>query len=116
MLTVTQIRGLKPKDKPYKKSDGRGLYMLVNPNGSRWWRFKYQFRGREKLLSLGTFPDSSLKLARDKCDEARKLLAGNIDPSAKRQAERIAHGNTFEAIAREWLNLNGGAKSGSLNP
>ena len=116
MLTVAQIRGLKPKDKPYKKSDGRGLYIIVNPNGSRWWRFKYQFGGREKLLSLGTFPDTSLKFARGKCDEMRKLLAGNINPSTKRQAEKIAQDDTFEAIAREWLKLTGNPKSGSLMP
>ena len=116
MLTDTEIRGLRPREKPYKKTDGRGLYLLVNPSGSRWWRFRYRYGGREKLLSLGTYPDTTLKLARDKRDEARHLLAKNIDPSAKRQAERTAQAETFEAIAREWLALAGSPKSGALKP
>ena len=103
MLTDAQIRGLKPKERPYKKADSRGLYVITNPDGSRWWRFKYHYAGREKLLSLGTYPDTSLKLARDKRDEARTLLAGNIDPSAKRQAEKAARSNTLNAIAEEWF-------------
>ena len=103
MLTDTQIRGLKPKERPYKKTDSRGLYVITNPDGSRWWRFKYHYAGREKLLSLGTYPDTSLKLARDKRDDARTLLAENIDPSAKRQAEKAARTNTLNAIADEWF-------------
>ena len=69
------------------------------------WRFKYRLGGREKLLSLRTYPDTSLKLAREKRDQARALLAGGIDPSAKRQAEKLARADTFGAIAREWLAL-----------
>ncbi len=103
MLTDAQFRCLKPREKPYKKTDSRGLYVIVNPNGSRWWRFKYRYGDREKLLSLGTYPDTSLKLARDKRDEARHLLARNIDPSAKRQADRVATENTFKAMAEEWF-------------
>ena len=103
MLTDTEIRGLKPREKPYKRTDGRGLYVIVNPNGSVWWRFKYRYVGREKLLSLGTYPDTSLKLAREKRDQARKLLAQDIDPSAHRQAEKTARTNTLSAIAEEWF-------------
>lgn len=103
MLTDTEIRGLKPREKPYKRTDGRGLYVIVNPSGSLWWRFKYHYVGREKLLSLGTYPDTSLKLAREKRDQARQLLAKDIDPSAKRQAEKTARTNTMSAIAEEWF-------------
>ena len=103
MLTDTQIRGLKPREKPYKKTDSRGLYVIVNPSGALWWRFKYRYVGREKLLSLGTYPDTSLKLAREKRDQARKLLAQDIDPSAHRQAEKTARTNTLSAIAEEWF-------------
>ncbi|MGH8595715.1 MAG: tyrosine-type recombinase/integrase, partial [Gammaproteobacteria bacterium] len=103
MLTDTQIRKLKPEHRAYKKFDGDGLYVIVNPDGSKWWRFKYTFGGREKLLSCGTYPDTSLKLARKQRGDARQLLAANIDPSALRQSEKIATAQTFEAMAIEWL-------------
>lgn len=103
MLTDTALKALKPREKPYKQADGRGLSIQVNPDGSRWWRFRYRFAGKEKMLSVGTYPDTSLKAAREKRDRFRKMLAQNIDPSAKRQAERQAHADTFEAIAEEFL-------------
>ena len=103
MLTDTKIRALRSREKPYKVTDGLGLYLIINPNGSRWWRFKYRYAGREKLLSLGTYPDTSLKLARDNRDDKRTLLARNIDPSAIRQLEKVARENTFSAIADEWF-------------
>ena len=99
-LTETLIRQTTPGPKPVKLFDGRGLYLLLNPNGSRWWRFKYRFEGREKLISLGTYPDVGLKLARDRCDATRQQLVAGIDPGAKRQAEKAARGDSFEAIAR----------------
>jgi integrase len=102
-LTETLIRQTTPGPKPVKLFDGRGLYLLLNPNGTRWWRFKYRFEGREKLISLGTYPDVGLKLARDRCDATRQQLVAGIDPGAKRQAEKAARGDSFEAIAREWL-------------
>lgn len=80
-----------------------GCTCWSNPNGSRWWRLKYRVEGREKGLSLGIYPDVSLKQAREKRDDARKLLAAGVDPSAKRQAEKTSREDTFEAIAREWL-------------
>lgn len=103
MLSDPVIRSAKTREKPYKLSDVAGLYLLVNPNGSRWWRLKYRVEGREKGLSLGIYPDVSLKQAREKRDDARKLLAAGVDPSAKRQAEKTSREDTFEAIAREWL-------------
>jgi integrase len=90
---------------PTKLSDGRGLYLLVTPTGSRYWRLKYRMHGREKLLALGVYPDVSLKLARDRREKARQLIAEGIDPNAKKQAEKAARSDTFEAIAREWLGL-----------
>ena len=116
MLTNTQIRGARPREKPYKLFDERGLYLLVHPKGGRWWRFRYRLRGREKLLSLGTYPDVSLKRAREKRDEARSLVADKIDPSAKRQAERFSEAETFEAVAQEWLALVEEPQSGALQP
>jgi hypothetical protein len=89
-------------DRPVKMFDGGGLFLLVNPNGSKWWRLKYRVDGKEKLLSLGVYPDVSLKIARERRDDARKLLAAGGDPGAKRQAEKEAKSDTFEAIAREW--------------
>ena len=74
-LTATGVRHTKPGAKPLKLFDGGGLFLLVNPNGSRWWRLKYRFAGKEKLLSLGVFPDVSLQDARERRDGARKLLA-----------------------------------------
>src|ERR1044071_9461987 len=90
MLTDTAIKAEKATDKPRKLFDERGLYLLITPNGSRWWRFKYRFNGKEKLLSLGTYPDVPLKRAREKRDEARRLVADGVDPSAQRQQEKVA--------------------------
>ena len=105
MLSDTELRRLKPAEKSYKRADERGLYVLVNPDGSKWWRFKYRYDAREKLLSVGTYPDTSLKLAREKRDDARRLLAADIDASAKRQAEKLSRADTFGAIGREWLDM-----------
>ena len=110
-LTDTAIRNSKPKDKPLRLSDERGLYLLINPNGSRWWRFDYRFQGIRKTLSMGVYPDVPLKLARERREEARSLLAAGADPGAQRQAETRANaeagGNTFEALAREWMATRG---------
>lgn len=107
-LTDTAIRNAKSQDKPIKLSDGGGMFLLINPNGSRYWRMKYRFAGKEKLLALGVYPEISLKEARVKRDAARKLLAMDPpqDPGQTRQAEKrarkVAAANSFEAVAREW--------------
>ena len=110
-LTDTAIRNSKPKDKPLRLSDERGLYLLINPNGSRWWRFDYRFQGIRKTLSMGVYPDVPLKLARERRDEARSLLAAGADPGVQRKAEKRANAeagsNTFEALAREWMATRG---------
>src|SRR5205085_382528 len=96
----------KAKDKPYKLFDAEGLYLLVQPDGAKYWRLKYRFAGREKLLALGVYPSVSLRSARDKRAKARATLADGRDPSAERQAEKrdrkIAGDNTLQAIAEEW--------------
>ena len=101
-LTDKAIRAQKPGPKPRKVADGGGLFLLVNPDGSKWWRFKYRFEGREKMISVGVYPDTGLALARDKRDEARRLLAAGINPSAHRAAKKAAVADSFEAVAREW--------------
>jgi integrase len=114
-LTNVRIDTAKPGDKPYKMADEKGLYLIVQTSGQKWWRFKYRFGVRkdgksgkpEKLISLGVYPDVTLKKARDKRDEARRLLADGVDPGEQRkaedQAERVAHLHTVEAVARAWL-------------
>jgi len=106
-LTDPKIRQAKPKDKPYRLADEKGLYLEVHPNGSRYWRHKYRFNKKEKRMAYGVYPDVSLKDARDKRDNTRKLLAEGVDPSLARKAQRAslseAHTNSFEVIGREWF-------------
>jgi integrase len=105
-LSDTAIRNAKPSAKPAKLFDERGLFMIVSPAGGKWWRFKYHFDNKEKLLSLGTYPDVGLKDARERRDAARKLLANGIDPGQHRKAHRATiqnrAANSFEVVAREW--------------
>lgn len=103
-LNDIQIRNAKPKEKAYKLADEKGLTLLINPNGSKWWRFRYRVGGREKMISLGVYPEISLKKARDRRDEQRKLVAEKIDPSQVRQSDKASLSNTFEGTAREWFN------------
>ncbi|MGH8572071.1 MAG: tyrosine-type recombinase/integrase, partial [Gammaproteobacteria bacterium] len=102
-LTDTAIRNTKAGEKPIKLFDGGGLYLLANPNGSRWWRFDYRFAGKRRTLSMGVYPAVGLRQAREKRDAARKQLAAGIDPGLVRKAERSADADSFEAVAREWL-------------
>jgi integrase len=102
-LTETAIRAAKARPKAYKLFDEKGLFLLVTPAGTRLWRFKYRLTGVEKLLALGSYPEVSLKLARSRRDDARKLLANDVDPSAKRKAEKSAQAETFASVANEWL-------------
>lgn len=104
-LTDTKIRNAKPKDKQYKLFDRDGLFLIVAPAGGKWWRFKYRFGGKEKLLSLGTYPNVGLAKARTKRDHAREQVADGIDPGQVRKALKAAktnNENTFELVAREW--------------
>ena len=105
MLKPSAVQNAKPQAKPYKLADERGMYLLVKSDGARWWRFDYRRPGSAKrnTLSLGVYPDVSLKRAREKRDEARRLLADGIDPGDKRKAEASASAEMFEAVAREWF-------------
>ncbi len=106
-LNDVAVRKAKPEAKAYKIADGGGLFLLVQPNGSKYWRLAYRFGGKQKLLALGVYPDVPLTLAREWRDEARKLLARDIDPSEYRKvqktARKIKDANSFEAVAREWF-------------
>jgi len=117
VLTQFSIQKARPRGKPYKLSDGGGLYLLVQPSGGRHWRFRYRYAGKENMLALGAYPDVSLASARTKRDAAKKTLAEGKDPSQKKKEDKIAaafaSANTFGAIAAEHLaNLtdNGAAK------
>lgn len=106
-LTDIAIRSAKPKDKPYKAADAQGLYLLVNPNGSKLWRLKYRIHGVERKLAVGSYPDVSLAEARAARDAARKQLTRDVDPNAaKRQAKidaSVRAGNSFTSIAEELI-------------
>lgn len=93
------VRAAKPAERPFKLSDARGLFVLVTPAGGKLWRLKYRFGGKEKLLSFGKYPDVSLKEARARCEEARKLLTIGVDPSEKRKIDS----HSFEAVAHLWF-------------
>lgn len=109
-LTELTIRNAKAGSKPYKLSDSGGLFLHVAPSGGKWWRYKYRYQGKEKLVSLGTYPETSLKEARRKHEDARRLLSAGVDPSQNRKAQKAAAisdlGDTFEVIAREWYEKN----------
>jgi integrase len=106
-LTDAAVRKSKPELKPFKMTDGGGLFLSVQPNGSKYWRLAYRFEGKQKLLALGVYPDVPLVLARERRDAARKLLATGIDPSENRKAAKATRQerteNSFEVVTREWL-------------
>jgi integrase len=105
MLNDTRVRTAKACERPIKLSDSGGLYLLIQPHGSKLWRLAYRFGGKQKSLALGVYPMITLKHAREKRDEAKRLLAANIDPSTQRRLEKLSAstGNTFRAVAQEVL-------------
>lgn len=106
ILTDSVIRSTLANGKTQRLFDGGGLYLEVSPTGGRWWRLKYQFNGKEKRISLGTYPVVTLKAARDRMLAQKRQLADGVDPSAERKAVKAsrdgAASNSFEAVAREW--------------
>lgn len=106
-LSDTAIRKAKPTDKPQRLTDGLGMYLEISPAGGKLWRLKYRHGGKEKRLALGIYPDVSLADARQRREDARKLIAAGIDPSDHRKAEKAAGAeraaNSFEVVAREWF-------------
>ena len=109
-LTDRQIKTAEIKPKSYKLTDGKGLFLLIEPNGSKKWRYKYSYIGKEKQLGLGIYPAVGLADARQERQRLRELLDKNIDPSAERKTEkRLAKfnaDNSFEAVAKEWHETN----------
>lgn len=105
-LTNVVVTNAKPKDKPYKLTDGDGMYLYVQTNGKKYWRMQYRFMGKQKMLAFGVYPTISLKEAREKRDAARKQLAQGVDPSEAKKEQKIQvtlnAENSFEVIAREW--------------
>jgi hypothetical protein len=107
MLTVFAIENAKPREKVYRVSDGNVLALQVETNGSKLWRFRYRFGGKENMLTFGPFPQVGLAAAREKRDEARKLLAAGANPSQHRKDEKraaaTAGGNTFKVVATDYI-------------
>ncbi|HFF9830511.1 tyrosine-type recombinase/integrase [Enterobacter sp. ECC-019] len=105
-LNARQVDAAKPREKAYKLADGAGLYLEVVPSGSRYWRMKYRFNGKEKRMAFGVYPAVSLAQARALRDEAKKKLAEGIDPSFAKKEEKLVRdvqlNNTFQAVALEW--------------
>src|SRR5215203_5743186 len=104
-LTDTKVRQAKPGPKPYKLSDGGGLFLLAHPNGSRYWRLKYRVGGKEKLFAIGVYPEITLAEARQKTLEARRVIREGGDPVKERRERRAAVAateDTFQTIAQEW--------------
>src|SRR5215203_4862493 len=105
-LTDTKCRNAKGQNKPRKLSDGGGLHLLVNPDGAKYWRLAYRWHGKQRTLALGVYPAVGLAEARAAREDAKRTLAANVDPSVmkreRKRAGKLASGNTFEAVAREW--------------
>jgi hypothetical protein len=106
-LSASQVKSAKPAEKSYKLSDGRGMFLHVMTNGAKYWRLKYRFSGKEKLLSMGVYPAISLAEARSFCDEAKALLRSDRDPGLVKQLKKNfsqkQSENSFEAVANEWF-------------
>lgn len=110
-LTDRTVRNAKGKAKPYKLSDGNGLYLLVKTDGARYWRMDFRFVGKRGTLAFGVYPTVSLAEAREKRDGARKQIASGVNPAAKRKLDKVAAtigaANTFRTVAEEWLSKRG---------
>ena len=109
-LTAIEVKGAKATDKPQKLADGGGMYLLIQPNGSKYWRLDYRFAGKRKTLAIGVYPDVSLLEARDRRDAARKLLTNGADPGDIKKSQKAAvvalTENSFEYVAREWFSTH----------
>ncbi|HEG2080699.1 TPA: integrase arm-type DNA-binding domain-containing protein [Enterobacter kobei] len=104
-LTDTKVRSAKPEAKEYSLVDGDGMFLLIHPNGSKYWRFRFRFGGKQHLMAFGVYPETSLADARQKREEARKLVAAGIDPREHKRAvkeEQAKEVITFESVARDW--------------
>ena len=105
-LSETQCRNAKGQEKDYKLSDGAGMYLLVKPNGSKWWRINYRYNEKQKTLSLGVYPETSLAQAREGREKLRKLIKNGIDPSVDRKQKEQKRDHLLSMVGEEWLDLN----------
>lgn len=108
-LTDTKVRSAKPQEKEYTLVDGDGMFLLIHPNGSKYWRFRFRFGGKQHLMAFGVYPETSLADARQKREEARRLVAAGIDPREHKRVvkqELAKEAVTFESVAREWHTAN----------
>lgn len=108
-LTDTKVRSAKPQEKEYTLVDGDGMFLLIHPNGSKYWRFRFRFGGKQHLMAFGVYPETSLADARQKREEARRLVAAGIDPREHKRAvkeEQTKEAITFESVARDWHTTN----------
>ena len=103
-LTDIAVRNAKARDRALKKADGRGLCLLVQPNGAKWWRFRYRWDGKEQMLSVGTYPDTSLAEARQERELCRKDLSNGLNPAVRRATHDLPE-RTFKAVAEHWLSV-----------
>ena len=103
-LTVVAIQNAKKRKKAYKIYDTEGLYLLVQPTGAKYWRFKYRFGGKEKLLSLGTYPETSLQVARQRRNEARGAVQAGQNPADTRKQEKAKHAAAYTRIGQHLIN------------
>lgn len=106
-LTALEVSKSKATDKPQRLADGGNMYLLIQPNGAKYWRLDYRLAGKRKTLAIGVYPDMSLSDAREQREQARKLIANGVDPVAVKQAQKASTienvDNSFEVIAREWF-------------
>ena len=108
-LTDTKVRSAKPQEKEYTLVDGDGMFLLIHPNGSKYWRFRFRFGGKQHQMAFGVYPETSLADARQKREEARRLVAAGIDPREHKRAvkeEQTKEAITFESVARDWHATN----------
>jgi integrase len=101
-LTDVSVKGIKPRPQLFRLADGGGLYLEVTPMGSKLWRYRYRFNGKQKTLAIGVYPEVSLREAREKHQEARKKLSNGLDPMAAKRTQKMESSNSFGAIAAEW--------------
>ena len=106
-LTAKKVLSLKSKDKTYLIADGHGLSLQVNPNGNKYWRFRYYYQEKPKICSLGIYPDITLQQARTEREKARALVKQDLDIAVHRREQKLligqSKGNTFEALILEWI-------------
>lgn len=104
-LTTTEVKNYKPESKMYKKPDGKGLWLIVNPNGTKFWRYDFKYGNKNLSMSFGIYPEIGLKEARDKREEARELLTNNINPISLKRIKKASESLTLQNVIDEWIEL-----------